>query len=249
MTKTSEWECPICRDGTIDEEHSQKTLVLCKHTFHTTCVYSWWTKKTICPLCNGKVNETDLSDISHSNKHEAMLYTGGLWWWMYYGCLVVHYLYILRYFGLFPALALVGVDLSHSFFVRRIKDEHRRKYPYLMWGFEYVIPYVFSFMLGTDFIRKGRNLQNYSAVTFFVGLRLVLHLLRIFLRKIKHKIYQNSMELKIYTAFQHHKRYPTERASATPSSIQKILGAIPVGVITIGVLMNSYFTNTMEGIA
>jgi len=43
-------ECVICLD-TIDVKQSV-TLLKCGHSYHSQCIYSWFLKKRVCPLCN-----------------------------------------------------------------------------------------------------------------------------------------------------------------------------------------------------
>ena len=43
-------ECVICLT-TIDVKQ-RVTLLKCGHSYHSHCIYSWFLKKRVCPLCN-----------------------------------------------------------------------------------------------------------------------------------------------------------------------------------------------------
>ena len=44
------YECLICLEKFNEEE--TVSLIKCGHIYHTHCLYSWFLKKRVCPLCD-----------------------------------------------------------------------------------------------------------------------------------------------------------------------------------------------------
>lgn len=42
--------CPICQDNTTNTKAISRTLA-CHHTFHITCIETWLSNNTTCPMC------------------------------------------------------------------------------------------------------------------------------------------------------------------------------------------------------
>ena len=47
-------ECIICLN-TLDKNHTA-TLLKCGHVYHSHCIYSWFLKKRVCPICDIEIN-------------------------------------------------------------------------------------------------------------------------------------------------------------------------------------------------
>jgi hypothetical protein len=46
----NEGECLICLE--IFQPYEIVSLINCNHKYHTQCLYSWFEKKPVCPICN-----------------------------------------------------------------------------------------------------------------------------------------------------------------------------------------------------
>ena len=46
-------ECIICLQEYNDNEIV--SLIKCGHMYHTKCLYTWFLKKKVCPLCDDKI--------------------------------------------------------------------------------------------------------------------------------------------------------------------------------------------------
>jgi hypothetical protein len=51
--------CPICFESFCDDDTTSKPSceLECKHKFHTSCIFTWLSKKTSCPMCRADVPE------------------------------------------------------------------------------------------------------------------------------------------------------------------------------------------------
>lgn len=64
-------ECHIC----LDFKNKKNLIVLsCNHSFHATCLYDWFDKKNICPICMSEkyIIYSTISRRSYNKKKEKM---------------------------------------------------------------------------------------------------------------------------------------------------------------------------------
>jgi len=50
LTNCLEDECIICLN--ILEKDDNATLIKCGHVYHSQCIYTWFLKKQVCPICD-----------------------------------------------------------------------------------------------------------------------------------------------------------------------------------------------------
>lgn len=50
LTNTIGDECIICLNNL--EKNENATLLKCGHVYHTQCIYGWFLKKKVCPICD-----------------------------------------------------------------------------------------------------------------------------------------------------------------------------------------------------
>ena len=48
-------ECIICLN-TLEKNH-KATLLKCGHVYHSHCIYSWFMKKKVCPICDIEIKK------------------------------------------------------------------------------------------------------------------------------------------------------------------------------------------------
>tara|TARA_B100001094_G_C17808636_1_gene612729 strand:- start:401 stop:664 length:264 start_codon:yes stop_codon:yes gene_type:complete len=51
---THDYECIICLEKLSNNE--VVSLIKCGHMYHTACLYTWFLKKEVCPLCDQTLN-------------------------------------------------------------------------------------------------------------------------------------------------------------------------------------------------
>ncbi len=52
-------ECSICLDTVTGEE----TKLECNHTFHKTCIQTWFQTKQECPICRSTYTVVEIEDL------------------------------------------------------------------------------------------------------------------------------------------------------------------------------------------
>ena len=63
------FRCSICLDA-INSEKPVRTVVMCKHAFHSECLLDWIKLKEFCPNCKKEF------DVKAIEKYEAALLSG-----------------------------------------------------------------------------------------------------------------------------------------------------------------------------
>jgi hypothetical protein len=57
VTQQLETSCAVCQD-TMNSGQQTRTINACRHTFHTTCIDTWFQRNVHCPICRHDVRIT-----------------------------------------------------------------------------------------------------------------------------------------------------------------------------------------------
>lgn len=71
INKSMDSECHIC----LEKKNKKDLIILtCMHSFHASCLYDWFEKENICPICMSKKNilYTSINRISYERKKQKM---------------------------------------------------------------------------------------------------------------------------------------------------------------------------------